>query len=361
MPNTPKPIVPRPAAARSMPPRTAPATSGPSGPAPVFRPDNVPPRDGASELRAQPRAITPPAIGSNKSLPAVSRPAPLGPGAPPPVYRPNNVAPKLGGRPIQQRPQSPPAPARRSMQLFRPLQLRNPRARRIGAPIIQRMQRPSPSLFDRWETIEKRLDRMYAQDPRSTLPISEHLELARQAMNGPLDSTAIKDLKVRVREITGWMNTGGVPAVRPLPERAVGSAKTTTTINPANKEALWSQDYIYAAGHWKKASHAKTLTNQGKRTIINEHEEQKLYSTMGIDDGCWIGFVQNEWPCIGEGCCGFFKGVSNRKNVAGVIFTVRNSGGYATEHGREIGSSGHVYFCKGQMSYNPPPGAPPPP
>jgi hypothetical protein len=138
-------------------------------------------------------------------------------------------------------------------------------------------------------------------------------------------------------------------------------AKTTTTTKTEKKVAIWSEAYIYSGNHWKKASHAKTLTNQGKRTITNKHEEQKLFSTMELAEGCWIGFVQNEWPCKEEGCCAFFEAVSLRNDVEGVIFNVQNSGGYAKEHGRKSGSSGRVYFYNGEMSYTAPTGANAPP
>ncbi|WP_437600075.1 hypothetical protein WMF28_00770 [Sorangium sp. So ce590] len=140
--------------------------------------------------------------------------------------------------------------------------------------------------------------------------------------------------------------------------------QSTRSPKKPSKETLWSSAFRYNdnSKRWTPATHTKPKQNANRRTTTNKHAEQSLFSTMQLPTTSgWIGFVQNEWPCKGEGCCSFFIGVSKLDNVAGVVFTVQGSGGYATEHGREIGSSGHVYFCDGNMTYDPPPGAPDPP
>ncbi len=134
--------------------------------------------------------------------------------------------------------------------------------------------------------------------------------------------------------------------------------KTVTNVQIVNKPKLWSTAYIYNDRRWTEA----TRHDRPQRPKKNKHTEQRLYSTMNLPNkSVWIGFVQNEWPCIGEGCCEFFSSASTHSEIAGVVFSVQDSGGYALEHGREVGSSGTVYFYEGQMTYTRPPGAPAPP
>lgn len=123
-------------------------------------------------------------------------------------------------------------------------------------------------------------------------------------------------------------------------------------VKAASKPKLWSNAYVYNGTRWSKAS--LSTNKRDARTTTNSHAEQELFSLMGLPrDGSavWIGFDQNEFPCIGEGCCDFFRGVSKRAEVKGVIFRVSDAGGYALEHGREIGSSANIYFVNGRMSY----------
>jgi hypothetical protein len=133
---------------------------------------------------------------------------------------------------------------------------------------------------------------------------------------------------------------------------------TITTIQVVNKPKLWSIAYIHNGSRWNKASH----NQQRQRRTTNSHTEQTLYSTMRLPKKTvWIGFVQNEWPCRNEGCCDYFRTASRQSGIAGVIFTVQDSGAYALDHGQQIGSSGYVYSYDGQMLYSAPPGAPAPP
>jgi hypothetical protein len=132
--------------------------------------------------------------------------------------------------------------------------------------------------------------------------------------------------------------------------------KTVTNVQIVNKPKLWSTAYIYNGRRWTAA----TRHDRPQRPTKNKHTEQRLYSTMNLpDEPVWIGFVQNEWPCIG--CCDFFSTASTYPEIEGVIFSVQDSGGYAFEHGQELGSNGTVYFYNGAMTYTRPPEAPPPP
>lgn len=119
-----------------------------------------------------------------------------------------------------------------------------------------------------------------------------------------------------------------------------------------SKAKLWSRGWSYRNERWREPTETRNLKEQ--RPTTNGHSEQLIYRGMYVQSGDWIGFTQNEYPCISEGCCEYFSNVSNEPGVAGVIFNVVDSGGYARDHGREPGSSAVIYFIKGNMYYEPP-------
>jgi hypothetical protein len=127
-----------------------------------------------------------------------------------------------------------------------------------------------------------------------------------------------------------------------------------------SKAKLWSRVVVFRNDAWRVPGQTRNM--RGQRPSTNGHAEQVCYIKMEVHPDDWIGFVQNEYPCIGEGCCTYFANVS--KTVRGVIFNVVDSGGYALEHGRKVGSSAVIYFIGGEMFYDAPPegaGAPEPP
>ncbi|MDI1446800.1 hypothetical protein [Polyangium sp. 6x1] len=147
-------------------------------------------------------------------------------------------------------------------------------------------------------------------------------------------------------------------AISKLKEAESSETKST---KPVNKPKLWSNAYVWNGSRWNAATFTKDQKKSAHRFTTNDHAEQELYSRMYVPGtDTWIGFHQNEFPCMGEdSCCAYFQGVSN--TIAGVVFNVVNAGHYAKDHGLEAGASGVVYIVNGQISYVRPDGAPPAP
>lgn len=134
-------------------------------------------------------------------------------------------------------------------------------------------------------------------------------------------------------------------------------APPPTPKGPPKKRPISSDAYVFTDGRWRLAKIQELEGGAKGRRTTSDHVEQDLYSKMWWGKtAVWIGFVQNEFPCH-DYCVDYFKTISRGGGVLGVIFSVVDSGDYATAHGFKRGDSATVYFYDGKMSYEAPEGA----